>query len=81
VLVALLPVYRARNARWTELADVSSAVLADLRAGAATWPTGTRVVIEDDRTTRANLTNAWGGLVPEMARVVFDGPQRPARPW
>ena len=70
-LAALVPVYAARTTRWTELARLSSAVTTDIRE--AHLPPGTTLLIEDDRQHRANLRNAWAGLVADVAALEFDG--------
>jgi hypothetical protein len=71
VVLLLTPVYRSRNTRWTELGALSSGVIAQLAARRPELPAA--VAIVDDGATRANLSNAWGQLVPEMVQVVFDG--------
>jgi hypothetical protein len=74
VLLCLLPVYHSRNMRWVELGELSTSVISQLRRyDAAMQLTGARVAIVDDEDTRANLRNAWAGLVPEVAQVMFDG--------
>jgi hypothetical protein len=73
ILALLIPIYWSRNVRWTQLARLSTSVISQLRTLEAQFPTGTSVVIVDDPSTRTNLTNAWGGLVPEMAQLNFHG--------
>jgi hypothetical protein len=73
LVVVLVPVYWQRNIRWVELADLSAAVLRQFGAIVPTLPAGSHVVLVDDDRHHANLTNAWAGLVPEVARVaLFD---------
>lgn len=64
VPVALIPVYRARNSRWTELADFSASILDDARLLEAR-----RVILIDDRTTRVNLSTAFGTLIPDALEL------------
>ena len=60
--VTFIPIYRERNTRWTELADVSRATIATFSELAPAAPQGWRVIIFDDRSTRANVASAlaWG---------------------
>jgi hypothetical protein len=91
----LWPVYRSRNVRWVELADLTRDTLRAVGAEAARIPVGALVVLRDDRSTRANFNNAFGTLYPEAAALAFgsrfdlwidpppvelQGVERPARP-
>jgi hypothetical protein len=71
--LALLPVYRARNVRWVELGDLTSATVAAIEASRGSIPPGTLIELHDDRSTRANYQNAIGTLYPEAAQVYFGG--------
>jgi len=71
LLVALVPVYWSRNARWTNLAELSYAVVAHLQRESRGWGDRPTVVIVDDITTRVNLTNAWGSLVPDVSALTL----------
>ena len=68
--VLLLPVYKARNRRWVELADLSSAVTPALRSASRTAEND-RLLIIDDQSTRVNLASAFG-LISEATAVVSD---------
>lgn len=72
-IAALMPVYWARNARWRDLAQLSTSAIADLQAAADRLPPGTTVAIVDDTSTRTNLTTAWGNMTSEMAALSLDG--------
>jgi hypothetical protein len=65
IVVALVPVYRARNHRWTDLADFSTSILAQLESATARLPDNAPVVMLDDRTKRVNLESAFGTLLNE----------------
>ena len=58
VPVLLVPIYWRRNARWTDLANVSRDVVAGFAALAGTAPSSWDVVVVDDRTVRANIAAA-----------------------
>jgi hypothetical protein len=64
VAALLVPVYRSRNQRWTELADLSALVIDTLQARAASLSPGLIVLI-DDPGQRVNLDAALGSLLPE----------------
>jgi hypothetical protein len=65
VAAALLaPVYRARNTRWVELAELSRSVLDTLAADVGSRPTG-HIVLVDAPAERFNLAAAFGNLFPE----------------
>jgi hypothetical protein len=68
----LWPVYRSRNVRWVELADLSRDTLLVIGGEAARIPDGSLVVLRDDRSTRANFNNVFGTLYPEAAALAFD---------
>jgi len=64
MLVGLMtPVYLARTERWSSLAEFGDATLSDLTRLAAPLPAGATVVIEDDLSTRVNLSTAFGTLL------------------
>jgi hypothetical protein len=73
LLVLLLPVYRSRNVRWVELADLSTATFQAIHANLATIPPDTLIELRDDRSTRASFQNALGGLYREAALVHLGG--------
>jgi hypothetical protein len=64
-------VYRARNVRWVELADVTHRVMRDLEAHGPAIRAGTAVRIIDDTSTRANVRNAFGGQLGYAIQVQF----------
>jgi hypothetical protein len=86
----LNPVYRARNVRWVELADLSRQALVDLDSHADSLRAGRALWILDDNTTRANIRNAFGaGMTSALwlrygvhtdARVVNDESELATRP-
>ncbi|OFW08057.1 MAG: hypothetical protein A3H96_21925 [Acidobacteria bacterium RIFCSPLOWO2_02_FULL_67_36] len=67
--LALVPVYRVRNVRWVELADLTAGVMPGLEQASRASSDGT-ILIVDERTTRANIASAFGGLIPEAATLV-----------
>lgn len=71
--LVLLPVYRARNVRWVELGDLTSATVAAIDAATQSLAPGTLIELRDDRSTRASFQNAIGTLYAEAAQVYFDG--------
>jgi hypothetical protein len=77
VIVALLlpivlwPIYRARNVRWIELADLSSATTAAIAQESGSIAVGTVIELRDDRADRANFGTAFGTLYPEASRLLF----------
>lgn len=71
LLVLLIPVYRARNVRWVELADVSTAAIQAVNRDRASIPPGSLIEFQDDRSTRANLSNAFGTLYEEAAALFW----------
>jgi hypothetical protein len=69
VPLLLLPVYWSRNTRWVELADLSARTLQVLQQHSPSITEGSVIELVDDASTRANLTNAFGGLVGEAAKL------------
>lgn len=65
----LLPLYWARNVRWTELRDLSNVTIEAIKADQLTGRT--LVVLEDDLSTRANFRNAFGALLPEASALII----------
>lgn len=74
VPLALFPVYRARGFRWFGVARLSTAVTTQLVDVVAANPQVRVVVIQDDRSTRASLANAFGEGVSEVASLYFKRP-------
>jgi hypothetical protein len=69
VPLALVPVYWQRNVRWTELADVSRQLVAELAGLAPSAPPQWSVIVVDDRTTRANVAAASGWGLPDAVEL------------
>ncbi len=66
--LALLPVYHARNVRWTELATLSADIFRTLQP-LSREPAVSSVQFLDERTTRRSIWNAYGGLLPEAVTL------------
>ena len=60
ILTALLPVYKLRNLRWVEIADLSADTMAALQHCATARCRS--IVLEDDPRTRRNFVSAFGTL-------------------
>jgi hypothetical protein len=73
VPLLLIPVYRARADRWVSPARLSSVVTKQLATLSADPETHT-IVVQDDRSTRANLANAFGPAVSDVATLYFSRP-------
>jgi len=67
-LLALTPVYRSRNVRWVELAELSERTMTTISQDASGRTAG-HVVIVDAPGERFNLQSAFGGLFPEAMRL------------
>jgi hypothetical protein len=65
----LLPIYWARNVRWTELRALTKDTIRVIRA--ESLPSDTLAVLEDDPSRRANFRNAFGTLFPEAGALFF----------
>jgi hypothetical protein len=73
--LALIPVYKARNDRWVDLAVLSSSASEAIRrVDRAALGRGPLVFI-DDRRDRANLESAFGWLLPDAVELLTG--QRP----
>jgi len=70
VPVLLVPIYRARGDRWVSAARLSTAVTSQLVKLSAD-PGTHAIVLQDNRTTRANLANAFGPAVSDVALLYF----------
>jgi hypothetical protein len=64
---ALNPLYRSRNVRWTELAELSERVMLSIQRDASGRTSG-HVVLIDAPQERFNLQSAFGALLPEAMR-------------
>jgi hypothetical protein len=65
----LAPLYHARTKRWSDLAEFSTTTLDDLVAATASLGDDAVVVIHDDRSTRVNMSSAFGTLLPDAYRL------------
>ena len=85
--VMLIPVYRVRNVRWTELADLTSRVMPTLASAAQASPDGD-ILLVDERSTRVNIAAAFDGLLVDAItlacgtgkRTVWLVPPEPGAP-
>jgi len=77
-ILAATPIYVARTERWRRLEEFSAAAMRDLAVLTAPVPEHAAVVIDDDVTTRFNLTSAAGSLLSD-AHLVMTG--RVLRLW
>jgi hypothetical protein len=74
VIAALLvPVYRSRNRRWVEPADLSTRVMDAVRATTTSFPAGGTMVLVDAPQSDVSLDDAFGALFPE-ALMLYGGP-------
>jgi hypothetical protein len=67
--VLCVPAYVARNHRWTDLADLSTACLRDIDERTRAVPAGGRLVLVDDRSERVNLQSAFGTLIGDAVAL------------
>jgi hypothetical protein len=74
VPLALFPVYRSRGAKWFVAARLSSSVTAQLVQRLAADPDTQAIVLQDDRSNRANLANAFGPAASDVANLFFARP-------
>jgi hypothetical protein len=65
LVIVLSPVYYLRTERWVSLAEFGARTLVELDALTASLPDGARVVIDDDRSPRANMASVFGTLLNE----------------
>ncbi len=72
--IAMLPVYWARNVRWTEMADLSSETFAVLKEVVKAEPDVGSMTFVDDRSTRRSFANTFGALLPEAVRLATGRP-------
>jgi hypothetical protein len=64
-VILLIPVYRARNARWVLLADLSARTVMQTQEAGARLGAGGTLVLIDDPAARINLEAAFGGALPD----------------
>ena len=69
--LAFVPVYWARNDRWTELADVSTALVSQFGTVIEGSPEDWRVIVVDDPATRASVAAALGWPLPDAVELVY----------
>ena len=68
---ALIPVYRSRNVRWVEPAELSERVMTTLQRETTGRPAG-HVVLVDDVTQRFSLESAFGALFQDAVTLRLD---------
>ena len=66
----LAPVFYARTDRWVRMAEFSSRALADLESVLKPFPDDSNIVIEDDRSTRANMASVFSSLLRDAFLVM-----------
>lgn len=64
LVAALIPIYRSRNARWVEPADLSRQVMESVQATTTSFPAGGRVVLIEDPKADLTLADAFDQLFP-----------------
>jgi Ni/Fe-hydrogenase subunit HybB-like protein len=74
VPLALFPIYRSRGERWFLAARLSSSVTTQLVQHLTAHPDAHGFVLQDDRSTRANLANAFGPAASDVASLYFERP-------
>lgn len=72
VAAALVPVYRSRNRRWVEPAELSMHVMQAIQATTSSFPAGGRVVLVDAPADDVGLDDAFDALFPD-ALALFSG--------
>lgn len=65
IAAALIPIYRSRNVRWVEPADLSRYVMESVQATTTSFPAGGRVVLYEDPTAELPLADAFDQLFPD----------------
>jgi hypothetical protein len=73
IAALLLPIYRSRNGRWVEPAELSAHVMDSVRATTTSFPAGGTVVLIDAPQSEVSLDDAFGALFPE-ALMLYAGP-------
>ena len=66
--ILLIPIYRARNVRWVQLAELSDQVMRTVKTDVAERPSG-HIVMVDAPQERFNLVSAFGNLLPDALRL------------
>lgn len=64
IVAALVPIYRSRNVRWVEPADLSRYVMESVQATTTSFPAGGRVVLIEDPAAELTLADAFDQLFP-----------------
>jgi hypothetical protein len=72
VAAAMIPIYRSRNHRWVEPADLSMHVMQAIQATTSSFPAGGRVVLVDAPAADVGLDDAFDALFPD-ALALFSG--------
>lgn len=73
IALLLVPVYRSRNRRWVELADLSSRALQTMQISITPFPSGSHIVLIDNPGERVNLDGAFGSLLPDALALFAAG--------
>jgi hypothetical protein len=72
ILILALPSYQLRNDRWVEGARVSQRTLQAIASDLAQLPERGVIVFDDQDQKPSNLQNAFGDLLTEALRTVFE---------
>jgi hypothetical protein len=73
ILLALFPVYRARNQRYVGEAELSAAVMREVMTAAAVADEGSLVLVNDARDRRPTAEQAFGSLADRAAQLFTAG--------
>ena len=76
LFIGLLPVYRARNARYVNEAELSASIVAELTRIASSRKEGGLVLIQDVRDARPTAEQALGALADRAAFLATNGKLR-----
>jgi hypothetical protein len=60
-----MPIYVARDRRWTRLAEFSTGALSDLTAATASAPSRSHLLVVDDPSLRVNVTSTFGSQITD----------------
>lgn len=75
LVLAAIPLYRARNDPWVEGARVSARVLSAIESDLPRLPPAGTILLDDEVNSGSNFHNAFGDLLTEALQTMFD------RPW
>ena len=74
IAAVLVPVYRSRNVRWVEPADLSRYVMESVQATTSSYPAGGRVVLTEDPKAELTLADAFDQLFPNAIALYSGDP-------